>query len=259
MIFYIISYGNLNPISLILHVTGGPWIGKSVRLTFPSDRDFDARVKRLCDNTRKVLTENGVSTVIRLGFSAIDFVARPLKGIESFFAPADVKKTPPKTELGTANDKRVKQKCHVKKPSGIEAFLFPCKNTVPQQDLDRDDNQRDGPTEVSMSETKINESANVAPAKNGDSLTDEEIARRLHDELNHNSAADNMQPTKEIDRDQAIALKLQSKYDRENDVLTRVEKYSASSKRKMVGKSERQKGPTVHKKSKLDSYFSLKK
>jgi hypothetical protein len=234
-----------------------------VRLTFPSDRDFDARVKRLCDNTRKVLTENGVSTVIRLGFSAIDFVTRPLKGIESFFAPADVKKTPPKTELGTANDKRVKQKCQVKKPSGIEAFLFPCKNTVQQRDLDRDNVQMngaaDGPMLVSAIDAKINESANAAP-KNGDTLTDEEIARRLHNELNNNSAADNMQPMKEIDRDQAIALKLQSKYDRENDVLTRVEKYSASSKRKMVGKSERQEGATVHKKSKLlDSYFSLRK
>ena len=251
-----------------LSCTGGPWIGKSVRLTFPSDREFDTRVKRLCDNTRKVLTENGVSNVIRLGFSAIDFVARPSKGIESFFAPApaDVKKSPTKTIMGTKNGTCAKQKCQTKKPNGIEAFFSSGKNTARQQDPNHCNNQKcvaaDESTQLSMTGTKINESAIAAPAdlvNNSDTLTDEEIARRLHNELNNNSTADMMQPAKEIDRDQTVAMKLQSKYDRENDVLTRVEKYSAGNKRKMVGKTETQKGAAMHKKSKLDSYFLLKK
>jgi hypothetical protein len=66
---------------------GGSWIGKTFRLPFPTDREFDARVQRLVDNTRKILTERGEKSFIRIGFSAVDFVVRPKTGIDSFFVP----------------------------------------------------------------------------------------------------------------------------------------------------------------------------
>ena len=65
---------------------GGAWIGKTFRLSFPTDKDFNARVQKLVDNTRTVLTERGHTSFIRIGFSAIDFVNRPRIGIDSFFS-----------------------------------------------------------------------------------------------------------------------------------------------------------------------------
>jgi hypothetical protein len=87
---------------------GGSWIGKTFRLPFPNDKEFDSRVQRLVDGTRNVLMERGEKSFIRIGFSAIDFVVRPKTGIDSFFsaAAATTKSSTvsPKRSVGVGGD-----------------------------------------------------------------------------------------------------------------------------------------------------------
>ena len=215
-----------------------------------------------------MLTESGCSTVIRLGYSAIDFVIRPAKGIESFFV-SETQKSPPKSDKMTvANkarqkspltsnknnvDNKIKQKSQTK-PSGLEAFFSSAKDsptTITKRDC-RDDNIAD------VAKEEIQSQDNIVGKQ---TLTDEEIARALQSsydkELNSNNVIESFQPKQEIDRDQAMALKLQTKYDREHSVLSCVEKFSTNSKQKRKRISiEGGKDP---KKSKIDSYFSCKK
>lgn len=241
---------------------GGPWVGKSVRLSFPSDRDFDARVKKLIVNTRKVLTENGVSNVIRLGFSAIDFVTRPTKGIDSFFA-AEAKKSPLKIS-GNKNKHPAKKRQQVK-PSGMESFLLnkKCGNEYARNNLTPEKKHQilvDTKSAARVEEGSAchDEMQSEDDSGNSATLTDEEIARRLHDELNSHHV--DVQPKKETDRDEAIAMKLQSKYDREHAVLSSVEKFATNNnKRKETENCKTASGSRVPKKSKINSYFSVVK
>ena len=277
-------------------ISGGPWIGRSVRLPFPTDRDFDARVKRIVSNTRKVLTESGCSTVIRLGYSAIDFVTRPAKGIESFFAAEQTQKSSPKSDKLNADNKarqkspsksskinvvnKVKQEGRVK-PNGIEAFFSQIKDIPTTGDHNWKCSSNSGVSEAQDKTEDNHEKQLVKPNCHDDiadvvdeerqpqdnkpgkqKLTDEEIARELQKsydkEINPNSTFGSSQPRLEIDKDQAMALKLQSKYDREHAVLSCVEKFSANSKRKGTSKTNSNGGDNVPKKSKIDSYFLLK-
>ena len=80
---------------------GGSWIGKTFRLPFPNDKEFESRVQRLVDGTRNVLMERGEKSFIRIGFSAIDFVVWPKTGIDSFFSAAAQT-----TKSSTASPKR---------------------------------------------------------------------------------------------------------------------------------------------------------
>ena len=245
---------------------GGPWIGKSVRLSFPTDRDFDTRVKKLVSNTQKVLIENNCSTVIRLGYSAIDFVTRPAKGIEAFFV-ADPDQSPPSNgQKRSKIDNSAKMKPDEVKPFGIEAFLLANRNKSSSQRVVKNSKQTANNSECQrdiadavIEAARLSESSEAQ--QNEKPLTDEEIARQLQSaydkEIRINNTSASIQPKKETDRDEAMALKLQSTYDREHSVLSSVEKYSKEKKRKQIGKIKTQKGS--NKKSKLDSYFSLKK
>lgn len=235
-------------------ITGGPWVGKSVRLAFPTDRDFDARVKKLVTNTHKILKENGVTNVIRLGYSAIDFVTRSSKGIESFFA-AESKKTPPKISQNKRGS-AVKKKQQAK-PSGIKAFLsneslkFESERSAIYLAQEGDNQHIEVPDKLGP--TRLHQHDNSPSDK--ETLTDEEIARRLHDELNRSPAV-KMQARRQTDRDEAIAKKLQSKYDRENAVLSSVEKLETSNNKRKFSKGKAV-GGTISKKSKqIDSYFT---
>ena len=67
-------------------VTGGAWIGWTCCLPFLTDRDLDSHVHRLVDGTQKALTNGGHLSIIRIGFSVIDFVVRSKGGVDSFFS-----------------------------------------------------------------------------------------------------------------------------------------------------------------------------
>ena len=56
------------------------------------------------------------------------------------------------------------------------------------------------------------------------------------------------------ERDRAIALELQSKYDREHSILSDVERFSGISKRKKGTSPKNQRGAT--KKNRIDNFFS---
>ena len=259
----------------VYRIEGGPWIGRSIRLPFPTDRDFDSRVKRLVDQTRKVLVESGQTTIIRLGYSAVDFVTRPAKGIETFFN-ADVNRSSTKQKK-IESDRSVKKK-HQAKPSGIETFFSCSKNEAISTQCTSSNNEKsprdhtvdryNQPLEYSnhihitgVSAMK-SDSANVSELRNI-AMSDEEIARQLQsaydNEVKTSSPATMTQPKTEVDRDEAIALKLQSTYDREHAVLSYVEKFSIHKRRDKRGKVKGNDGTTICKKSKIDSYFTLKK
>ena len=223
-------------------------------------------MKKLVSNTQKVLIENNCSTVIRLGYSAIDFVTRPAKGIETFFV-ADPDQSPPSNgQKRSKIDNSAKMKPDEVKPFGIEAFLLANRNKSSSQRVvknskqtaDNSECQRDIADAV-IEAARLSESSEAQ--QNEKPLTDEEIARQLQSaydkEIRINNTSASIQPKKETDRDEAMALKLQSTYDREHSVLSSVEKYSKEKKRKQIGKIKTQKG--TNKKSKLDSYFSFKK
>ena len=220
-------------------------------------------MKKLVSNTQKVLIENNCSTVIRLGYSAIDFVTRPAKGIETFFV-VDPDQSPPNGQKRSKIDNSAKMKPDEVKPFGIEAFLLANKSSSQRvvknskQTADNSESQRDIADAV-IEAAGLSESSEAQ--QNEKPLTDEEIARQLQsaydNEIRINNTSASIQPKKETDRDEAMALKLQSTYDREHSVLSSVEKYSKEKKRKQIGKIKTQKG--TNKKSKLDSYFSFKK
>jgi len=252
---------------LILFLLGGPWIGKSVRLSFPTDRDFDARVKKLVSNTRKVLTENSCSTVIRLGYSAIDFVTRPAKGIETFFMAEPNQSSPdPNSQKRRRVDHSAKMKPQQIKPIGIEAFLSTSKNKSSSKYIAKNSKQTIDNSESRCDIADAVKNASVVSEspeaqQKEKSLTDEEIAKQLQSaydkEIRTNNTLASIQPKPEIDRDEAMAIKLQSTYDREHSVLSCVEKYSIGNKSKKIGQIKSQKG--INKKSKIDSYFTFKK
>lgn len=246
-----------------------------MRLPFPTDKDFDARVKRLVDNTRKVLTDSGHSTVIRLGYSAIDFVTRPTKGIESFFT-SEAKRSPPKDVKASTDDHKAKRKPQVK-PSGINAFFLSSKKEA-STSCSKQSNTLKNDKSSSNLTANANPDSSLGMAKvvsdtdavlisedvqqDKPTMTDEEFARGLQNAYDKElrttpNTATVMQPKNELDRDEAIALKLQTTYDREYAVLSCVEKFPTSQKRN--GKCNTESGAHASKKSKIDSYFSLKK
>mmetsp|Transcript_10890 Transcript_10890/g.19106 ORF Transcript_10890/g.19106 Transcript_10890/m.19106 type:complete len:209 (+) Transcript_10890:27-653(+) len=103
-------------------VPGGAWIGQSFRLPFPTDRDFNSRVQKLVDNTRTVLTERGHTPLIRMGFSAIDFVVRPKIGIDSFFSKAKTQSSSTKRLFSGNNDG--KKEAHTESGGIIDSFFI---------------------------------------------------------------------------------------------------------------------------------------
>eukprot|EP00804_Cyclotella_cryptica_P027695 CCRYP_010307-RA/>CCRYP_010307-RA protein AED:0.09 eAED:0.09 QI:1188/1/1/1/1/0.71/7/0/441 len=269
---------------------GGAWIGRSVRLAFPTDRDFDVRVKRLVNSTRKVLTESGHTTVIRLGYSAIDFVNRPAKGIESFFAVGTKKSCTTRHMVCKTIVHKESQDRQVR-PKGIEAFLSSGKNNSSataqkyhhtSHDLDRNGNTKDFITvddckqapadaaviagagiqtsEATHTETLLH---HAAQSETNMSMTDEEIARQLQiaydNELGNDNTTASVKHKKEFNQDKALALKLQLSYDREHAVLSGVEKYSNNTNKKLSVVARSHDGGKMPKKYKIDSYFSSNK
>lgn len=214
---------------------GGSWIAKTVRLPFPRDKDFDARVQRLVDGTRKVLTEQGQDSFIRIGFSAIDFVERPRVGIDSFFTQDKGKdKDKGKCTSSTATTRLLRDK--LKKSHGIECFFN--KSPTPPKQHEKTLPSTDTRIVQDQCEDNLTAASHQGDAneieKNNDETAntmahraDEEIAKQLQDSLDKNvsklcAAAGG--------RDEALALELQSRYDREHEVLSQVERHAAKRK-----------------------------
>ena len=231
------------------------------------------------------MTESGHRTLIRLGFSAIDFVTRPAKGIESFFV-AGAKKSPPKLDRDSTINYHNNSRKREVKPSGIESFFSSePKASSPIGPKHEHDDAKTGniPKAVddefcfeklehqvgsekdashpTSTEAQFYQQKKEAMIEFNTTREDEEIARRLQNaydnEMANNSPAVTMQPKGDIGRDKEIAQKLQASYDREHAVLSCVERFSSNTKRKKSGTTKAQK--MNDKKCKIDSYFSLKK
>ncbi|KAL7499160.1 hypothetical protein ACHAWT_008865 [Skeletonema menzelii] len=300
---------------------GGSWIGKTFRLPFPTDREFDSRVQRLVDNTRKVLTERGEKLFIRIGFSAIDFVVRPKTGIDSFFAQQEkdttpskrqrdgVRGTPPAQPKDANNEStrarlkaRLKQDQQQKEECGIQGWLAKVDSaevsteavveettTSPHRDtnLKQSSQTVDGAESIVLEEGSDANIASNSEEIDHNILSDEELARRLQSTYDdeaarensiniHHSVVDERSSNNDRDgdrainlrcqstaytsnddideKDRAIALQLQSKYDREHSILSDVERFSGISKRKKGTSPRNQRGAT--KKNRIDNFFS---
>lgn len=274
-------------------VPGGAWIGRTFRLPFPTDKDFNSRVQKLVDGTRKALSEKGHSGLIRIGFSAIDFVVRPKIGIDSFFCKGVKSNTLPATKrLGDEQSAGGTETCG--KVRGNEYFFSARKHqtaspktkstTVPS--LNNHDNtelcgesptskknrNRTGSAAVSL--TEMNEdglcdslhdnmtmsSMDIHSSRHENNMADEEVARRLQDsldeEMNDETKSKRSSRSDKVDKDEAMALLLQSTYDREDALQSHMEKFFAKRKNNDTARRP-QKKDSNNKRSKHD--FFMKK
>ena len=276
-----------------MFIIGGAWIGRTFRLPFPSEKDFAARVQKLVDSTRKILKERGHFPIIRIGYSAIDFVDRPKSGIGSFFARG-------KTQPSAANCFTIDNSDRGgAKPGGIDSYVIvesghltppklpyngssqleshhnietPQMNTRKErvdvmQELkqirvvkDLRDWLANDVTSGAMSQRIVQKT---------ESMTDEEFAWQLQHSYD-NEARDQMKgkvansdrilramtstQTDDLNRDEAIALQLQSSYDREHAVLSDVERLSGITK-----KNDDARKRNKNKRCKIDYFMSRSK
>ena len=258
---------------------GGDGASRTFRLPFPSDRDFNSRVKKLVDGTKKVLIDKG--PFMRIGVSAIDFVARAKKGegIDSFFTAA---KSPSSSVKQSQSTKRLVDSNNIKKeafaqPDGIESF-FSAKTTAtdastgesaPKSNKKGTNSAASSIQEVTKTGLRGWLSNDVKKESKGSSrpataMTDEEMARQLQDTYNNedkkqdkkDNVTSSTSPGNDFERDRALALQLQSSYDREHSVLSHVERFSGKKRRDNTNNKTQKKGSSS-KKGKID-YFIKK-
>jgi len=268
-------------------VPGGPWIAHTFRLPFPTDKDFNSRVQRLVDSTRKSLRDTGHSSFIRIGFSAIDFVHRPKVGIDSFFSKD-------KTQPTISSKRLVSGANHVRKEtnskSGDIGFFFSArkkqpatpksKTTTSPQLVGHVDNElhndipsckpnqkQDGSELLHLKgkgtdvrnwladDSTVSKTNSLHASQHTHIMTDEEIARQLQNSYDNETRKESKHNDEFSDKDKAFAFQLQSSYDREHSVLTHVERFSGTKNNNSNTKSH-SKGNSS-KRSKID--FFLKK
>jgi len=264
-------------------VPGGAWIGRTFRLPFPADRDFNARVRKLVDGTRKILTERGHSSLIRIGLSAIDFVHRPKIGIESFFSKGKTQSSSSKCR----GDDHARKEVHAKS-GGIDSFFSTRKNqsaspklrtTSSAQLVGHGDgelhnvlpsrepkNQKQGKASVlqqkvngnGMHNNLLEEDSKLSKKRATEAphftvnMADEEIAKQLQASYDNEVKGKGKRDIAFSDRDKALACQLQSSYDREHAVLTHAEKFSV--KRKKDSNTETRTKANI-KRSKIDFFL----
>ncbi len=217
-------------------VPGGAWIGHSFRLPFPTEKDFNLRVQKLVDSTRRVLNERKHSSFIRIGFSAVDFVVRPKIGIDSFFRMGknnDNQSSTKRTTQRLGNDKKKAST----KSGCLDHFFSPQKIHVASQISTQTDwsiNDHGLSTEPPSSikemggcQVGLEMDARSSTQHTSNNLTDEEIARQLQETYNNEKVENSDAPSSEMfGRDQALATQLQSKFDRETAVFAHIERFS---------------------------------
>lgn len=240
-------------------VPGGAWIGQSFRLPFPTEKDFNLRVQKLCDNTRRVLNERKHSSFIRIGFSAVDFVVRPKVGIDSFFGkgkPNHNQSFSTKRSGLCDDDKNASAKS-----GGLDRFFSSRKQQVaspsptPTCSINNCGIETASPSVIRVGNGQVGLETDAAFGSiHATILSDEEIARQLQETYNKKSGGNNDALSSDLfARDLALASQLQSKYDRESAVLSHIERFSPKGRLQVDDPSTRN-----NKKSKLDSFF-LKK
>lgn len=259
---------------------GGDGASRTFRLPFPSDRDFNSRVKKLVDGTKKVLIDKG--PFIRIGVSAIDFVARAKKGegIDSFFTAA---KSPASTKQSQSTPKRIVDSNDMKKeasaqPDGIESF-FSTKPTATDASTSESASKsnKKGTNSAAASHQEVTKTGlrgwlsndvskkeTKGSSRTATTMTDEEMARKLQDTYNNedkkqdkkDNVTSSISPGNDFERDRALALQLQSSYDREHSVLSHVERFSGKKRRDNTNNKTQKKGSSS-KKGKID-YFIKK-
>jgi hypothetical protein len=270
-------------------VPGGAWIGRTFRLPFPTDRDFNSRVRKLVDGTRKALSEKGHSGLIRIGFSAVDFVVRSRIGIDSFFGKgvkanaalatkhaadgnSDVKKGSCPDQLGR-EDSFLSSLNHASASPETKIMPFPTVNGHDKNERGECPSPVKNPTGKCYAEVSLQEmnsvdfdgyshdntpmlSTSPRPMQNENTVTDEDIARRLQgsldEEMKEEENSSRSIRSDIIDKDEALALVLQSTYDREDALLSHMERFST--RKKDNDTKPRKSG---NKRSKID--FFLKK
>ena len=274
-------------------VPGGAWIGRTFRLPFPTDKDFNSRVRKLVDGTRKALLDKGHSGLIRIGFSAVDFVVRSRIGIDSFFGKGVKANAAQATKRTVDGNSDVQEKYSRGKLGGEESFLSSLKHAsaspetkgMPLPNVNcREKNEIRGespppvknPTrnccaKVSLQEMKVADfngssqdsstpilSSSSHSMQNENNATDEDIARRLQDSLDEemDQEENSMRSIKSdiINKDEALALLLQSTYDREDALLSHMKRFSTVKKNNDTKPKKSEKNI---KRSKID--FFLKK
>jgi len=242
-------------------VPGGAWIGHSFRLPFPTEKDFNLRVQKLVDNTRKALNERKHSSFIRIGFSAMDFVVRPKVGIDSFFSKGKANQHQSSTKRLTSgkgdgdDDKGASAKCRRLDHffSNQEILVTSPISTPADRPINNHENDTSSPSATKESKSS-GDYCQGTDAADSYSLTDEEIARQLQESYNNEKAESRASDL--YDKDLAIASQLQSEYDRESAVLAHIERFSPKGRHKT--KANPTKTSSSNKRSKLDSFF-LKK
>lgn len=264
-------------------IIGGAWIGHTFRLPFPTDKDFDSRVQKLVDGTRKVLTERGHCHIIRIGFSAIDFVNRSKHGIDTFFTSGKNHPSSTKHHLKDKINEVTIETCA--KANVINSFFTSGKQNdclshdsdtsriVPAETLNAKQSQcNDNQDRIRSLLTTTYRSSNVL--QNADTMTDEKFAKQLQNSFDNeakgrrknnliashvaNSATNTVTET-DLSRDETIALQLQLTYDRENRVLSDVERFSGMKKRGNNAGTKPLRNATKKQKSKIDFFLSKPK
>ena len=246
-------------------IPGGAWIGKTFRLPFPQDKDFNSRVQRLVDGTRNALTERGHSSFIRVGFSAIDFINRPKVGIDSFFSKAKTGNQSTTKVLTSGNLKDSTKHVSV----GINMFFTTASKHQSHDEASAMTSQMPNSnlqspkkgcpvTEKAEEAVLPKDDIAIATTKNSDTeqqakgMTDEEMARKLQEEFGcsqHETAASETV----FDKDEEFAMQLQSKFDREHEVLSHVERFSAAKRKGTT--ATRKEGKKKGKRGKLDFFL----
>jgi len=220
---------------------GGAWIGRTFRLPFPADKDFNSRVQKLVTDTRRVLNERGHSSIIRIGFSAIDFVNRPKHGIDTFFSTSRSQLSPAK-KMDNISTKNNPRKNTTTKSAGINCYF-------PEKSKSSNEFHHDVHSKTTVSDEEFARQVQK-------SFDDEVKSFRTPIQNESQIPVASISKTEDVSRDESIALQLQTEYDRENRVLSDVERFSSMSKRKGRNiSSGRHQKLCESKSSKIDSFF----
>ena len=245
-------------------VPGGAWIGHSFRLPFPTEKDFNLRVQKLVDSTRRVLNERKHSSFIRIGFSAVDFVVRPKLGrIDSFFSKGKTNDNHSSTKRTTHRLGDYDKKTSTR-PGRLDHFFSPRKihvaspiSTQTDWSIIDDGNSTAPPSSIKDGKGDCQvgletDARSSSPQNTSNNLTDEEIARQLQETYNNETVQNS-----DVGRDQALASQLQSEFDRETAVLAHIEKLSPKGQRKTAKQNDTNTSNS-NKRSKLDFFFVKK-
>jgi hypothetical protein len=271
-------------------------ISRSIRIPFPSARmSGDNTVlmvrQQLVKQVRTALEQKAHFPMFRLGLCAMEFETRALNGgIGSFFSTGsdtqctkpdkshqhsshsigDGTHAPSSTTMNTnilRNDK--------KKDTGPIGAYFSTAVPVPTNHNDDPSNARLSsytntvePKNIFLSESQVSPNNHEADTIHHEDLetgdeslikNDEEIALKLQQECDREHLDTQKESAVKDEHDIAYAQKLQASFDRENRLLSTLERSSKNSSPKRNATAGHRRSSSTHKKARIDTYFTLKK